>query len=85
MIQSSNKQILNTGKTRQKSQPKYILGNKDMHLNFLSAPMMPISMFFAEICPSNLENANKRKTKAGLVSKTNKGRIFFSFGIADKI
>jgi hypothetical protein len=37
--------------------------NKDVHLNFLSAPIMPISMFFAEICPSNLDNAHKRKQK----------------------
>jgi hypothetical protein len=42
--------------------------NKDMHLNFLSAPIMPISMFFADICPSNLDNAHKRKQK-GIVSK----------------
>jgi len=34
-----------------------------MHLNFLSAPIMPISMFFPEICPSNLGNTHKRKQK----------------------
>lgn len=28
--------------------------NKKTNLNFLSAPMIPISMFLPEICPSNL-------------------------------
>jgi len=43
-------------------QTRYILGTHT-HLNFLSAPIMPISMFFPEICPSNLENTHNRKQK----------------------
>jgi len=63
-----------------KKQTRYILGTH-MHLNFLSAPIVPISMFFPEICPSNLENTHKRKQKRKIekrFKRLNKDHIGFN-------